>query len=422
MSEVDIGSSLHTDVRDFVGFGLDQLTWMKARFQFLAFMASALLDIEPVSAADEWKPVACESAKPYRGPKLHPPPSRKVFQSAAGSINGDFDADTVARLVKALDQALTATGAPEMTVAVAVPGKGLWTANRASANEKAQTNSRSFWFASVGKAFTAVAVLQLVEARKLSLDDKLARWFPDYPNAKSITIDHLLCHTSGIYSFQNDPALRARRGYRTPEELIEVARAHGNGFCPGEQWSYCNTGYVMLARILEQVEGRPFHEVLTACIINPLGLRNTRALRPREPGSNLAEPHSAKTEEAESEFNLSTPFGAGNIVADAADMVEFWHAVLAGKLLKSETVRDQFQRLYPMFDGGTYYGRGVMLYDVPDGKGERLTWLGHSGGAPGVKAIVAYSVDANAFVAVALNNDGSAEATANLLLKALANP
>ena len=72
-----------------------------------------------------------------------------------------------------------------------------------------------------------------------------------------------------------------------------------------------------------------------------------------------------------------------------------------------------------MFDKGTFYGRGVMLYDVLIDKSRRLTWLGHGGGAPGSKALVIYSVDARAFVAVALNNDGSAEATAGLSLKAL---
>ena len=72
-----------------------------------------------------------------------------------------------------------------------------------------------------------------------------------------------------------------------------------------------------------------------------------------------------------------------------------------------------------MFGNGTFYGRGVMLYDVPSQAGGHTTWLGHSGGGPGIKAIVAYSLDAKAFVAVALNSDGSAEATASLLLKAL---
>lgn len=66
-----------------------------------------------------------------------------------------------------------------------------------------------------------------------------------------------------------------------------------------------------------------------------------------------------------------------------------------------------------------FYGRGVMLYEVPKSDGGTQIWLGHSGGCPGIKTVVTYAPEAGAFVAVALNNDGSAEATAHLLLKAL---
>lgn len=368
-----------------------------------------------------WKPVVCDSAKPYRGPALHPPPEPEVFVEAAKSFGGAFDSETVSRLERAFEKAMQATKAPAMTAAVGVPGRGVWSATRGAAVNGGEA-PRWFGFASVGKMFTAAVVLQLVEENKLSLDDKLARWFPDYPNAKAIMIDHLLSHTSGIYSFQNDPALQARRGYRAPEELIEIARAHGNGFCPGEYWAYSNTGYVMLGRIVERIEGRPFHELLTTRLIQRLGLKSTKALAPQEKASGIARPHPSKpSEEITGNTVSTTPYAAGNVVATAADMIEFWQALLGGKILKRETMHGQFQRLYPMFDQTTFYGRGVMLYDVPSKDGRRLTWLGHGGGAPGSKALVAYSVDARAFVAVALNNDGSAEATVNLLLKAL-NP
>ena len=155
-------------------------------------------------------------------------------------------------------------------------------------------------------------------------------------------------------------------------------------------------------------------------MIQRLGLKHTKALAPQEKASGTARPHPSKPSEAIAGNTLSTtPYAAGNVVATAADMIEFWQALLGAKLLKAETVRSQFQRLYPMFDQGAFYGRGVMLYDVPIDGSRRLTWLGHGGGAPGSKALVVYSVDARAFVAVALNNDGSAEATVNLLLKAL---
>ena len=388
-------------------------------FPLLLLLAATGCGVHSKAGDTSWKPVVCDSAKPYRGPELHRPPERGVFVEAAKPFGEAFDSATVSRLERAFEKAMQATKVPAITAAVAVPGRGVWSATRGSSADGGEA-PRWFWFASVGKAFTAAVVLQLVEEGKISLDDKLARWFPDYPNAKAITIDHLLSHTSGIYSFQNDPPLQARRGYRAPEELIELARDHGNGFCPGEYWAYSNTGYVMLGLIVERFEGRPFYEVLTTRVIQRLGLKNTKALAPQEEASGIAKPHPSKPSEEVAEKAVSTtPYAAGNVVATAADMIEFWHALLGRKILKPETVRGQFERLHPMFDKGTFYGRGVMVYDVPIDESRRLSWLGHGGGAPGSKALVVYSVDARAFVAVALNNDGSAEATVNLLLKAL---
>lgn len=192
----------------------------------LLLLVSAGFGFSAGAGEASWKPVICGSAKPYQGPKLHPPPEGKVFAEAAKPFGDRMDSNTVSRLERAFEKALQATKAPSMTVAVAVPGRGLWSATRSQATETG-TTPRWFWFASVGKAFTATVILQLVEEGKLSIDDKLARWFPDYPNAKAITMDHLLCHTSGIYSFQNDLTLRAQKGYHTPEELIAVAAPMG---------------------------------------------------------------------------------------------------------------------------------------------------------------------------------------------------
>ena len=407
-----------------------QIPWIKhedlpAHLQITYLRAALLLVgcfgllMSVAKGADDWKPVDCDSAKSYRGPKLHARPQARIFAGASGSLTGSLDSNTVARLEQAMEKALAATKAPALTVAVGVPGRGLWSGTRSSPPSSGEKQPKFFYWASAGKAFTAVTVLQLVEEGKLRLDDKLARWFPDMPNAKIITLDHLLTHTSGLYSFQSDPALRAQPGYKSPETLLAVAKAHGNAFCPGEYWSYCNTGYVLLARIVEKVEGQPFHEVVTRRIIDRLGLKHTRSLSPKSPAVDVATAHPSKPEEAEAEFHFSTPFGAGNIVGTAEDMVRFWHALLNGQLVKPKTVQGMFERLYPMFGQPLYYGRGVMLYEVPKPDDGSEIWLGHSGGSPGIKAIVAYAHEAQAFVAVAMNNDASAEATAHLFLKAL---
>ena len=391
---------------------------MKLRAWLLLF-ACFWLSLPTARCGDDWKPVICDSAKPYHGPKLHARPAASVFAAATGSLTGSLDVKTVTRLEKALGRALEATKAPAMTVAVGVPGKGLWSATRTDQSTDGETAPRVFYWASAGKAFTAVVILQLVEEGKLKLNDRLARWFPDLPNAKVITLEHLLTHTSGLYSFQSDLTLRSQPGYKSPDTLLAVAKAHGNAFCPGEYWSYCNTGYVLLARVVEQVERRPFHEVVTRRIIDRLGLKQTRSLAPKASVADVAPAHPGKPGEAEPEFHFSTPFGAGNVVGSAEDLVCFWHALLSDQLVKPNTRQGMFARLYPMFGQPQFYGQGVMLYEVPERDGHTEIWLGHSGGCPGIKTIVAYSPAAGAFVAVAMNNDGSAEATAHLLLAAL---
>lgn len=80
------------------------------------------LSLQVAKGGDDWKPVTCDSVKPYHGPKLHAHPATSVFAEVSGSLNGSLDTNTVARLEKALARALDATKAPAMTVAVGVPG------------------------------------------------------------------------------------------------------------------------------------------------------------------------------------------------------------------------------------------------------------------------------------------------------------
>ena len=199
-----------------------------------------------------------------------------------------------------------------------------------------------------------------------------------------------------------------------PGDLIAIAARHGSDFCAGEYWYYSNTGYVMLARILEQVEGAPYHEVIRRRILEPLHLSRTVALAPRMKLASLATCYSGTR--PDTDFDPSLPFGAGVIVGPADDMVRYWEALLTGRLLPRESVARMFERLYPMFDPGTFYGRGVMVYEFGTGA-DAGTWLGHSGGKEGCKAVVAFDVRTRLYVAVALNGDVSAEACANRLLK-----
>ncbi len=248
-----------------------------------------------------------------------------------------------------------------------------------------------------------------------ALDDSLvARWFPDLPNVGAITVDHLLTHTSGAFSFNADLKFRRKKGYTPPDELIRIAARHGNALCPGERWSYSNTGYVLLARIVERIEGLPFHAVVTRRIIDRLGLRGIIALAPEQTPAGLATGHVAGKPDLD--FDSSMPFGAGIIVAPADDMVRFWQALLAGRLVGAPSLRHAFEHLYPMYDPGTFYGRGVMVIEFKDGERPPNVWLGHGGGTPSAKAVIAYDTASRVFIAVAINGDVSSEAAAYRLL------
>ncbi len=359
----------------------------------------------PVTAGD-YRPAVCAGRKPYAGAALHAPVTIGPVGDAATEA---FAPPIKAKLDAAFDKAKAATQAPSLTAAVMVPGQGSW-----SRTEAVGDASMLFW-ASAGKMMTATVVLQLIQEGKLSLDDAVSKWVAGVPNGQIITVRDLLAHTSGLFSANEDLKVRARHRALALDEALSVVQRHGPMFCPGERWRYTNTGYALLGEIIARVEGRSYADAIDARIIKPLGLAHMRAIRAGAPPVDVAPLSSAKGEV----IDLAEPGAAGPIVASAEDMIAFLRALLSGRLLAPAQVEAMFATLYPMFDAGTFYGLGVMAMDVPESGGGSTLWLGHAGGAPGVGAMVLYSPADRAFVAAALTGDGSAAATANLLLKQL---
>lgn len=366
----------------------------------------------PASAARAKKPPRCRGRVAYAGPPLRAPLAASQIEAAAKAGSTRLQPIIDDALEAKLEQAAGKMQVQALTAALARPDGTLWTQTHAASGAPP---ARFFW-ASVGKAYTATAVLQLVEEAKLALDAPIARWAPNLPNAAHITIEDLLAHTSGLYSFQEDPALRADRGYKPPETLLATAAAHPPLFCPGGAWSYSNTGYVLLGRILEAVDGKPYDQVVTGRTVERLDLRETTVLAPRQKLPDMAPPASAETED------VTTPYAAGAVAASAADVVRFWRALLASRLHGNDITARRLARLYPMsgVSPAAFYGLGMMVSDLALADPNATdSWIGHAGGLPGAKAMVAYSLEKQAYVAVALAGEGSPEATANLLLSGL---
>ncbi|UTP40246.1 beta-lactamase family protein [Phenylobacterium sp. LH3H17] len=382
--------------------------------------AAALALPSLVSAAPKKPkpPKPCAARVAYGGPPLRALLGAWQFDAAARAGSSRLAPVTSDRLEAAFEQAAAKMQTKALTAALATADGSIWTQTLAGKPGE-PLPSRFFW-ASVGKAYTATAILQMVEEGKLSLDSTLDRWAPEARNAAWITVEDLLGHTGGLYSFQNDPALRAEPGYKPPERLLAAAAAQPANFCPGAAWSYSNTGYVHLGRIIEAVDGKPYHEAMRVRIVHRLDLRETDILAPRQVVTGMA-PLAPSEPPGGTDDDVTTPYAAGAVAASAGDAVKFWRAMMSDRLHGAEQTRRRFMRLYPMTGvGPAHYGLGVMVSDLAAGDPRATdTWLGHAGGLPGAKAVIAYSLETQAYVAVALTGEGSPEATANLLLSTL---
>lgn len=304
---------------------------------------------------------------------------------------------------------LAKSKATSMTAALANHSGPIWTETQGL-----EDGEKLHYWASVGKSYTAIVIMQLVEDGRLSLDDKLSNWIADVPNGDLITVEMLLNHTSGLYSTNEDPSLRTNG----PKPLnikdnIEILKRHGALFCPGQNWRYSNTGYLFLGAIAEQVDGQRLSQIIRSRIIDKIGLSNTRMVDADDDVSDVAKPRPSDKQKSD----IRTPGPAGPIAATSGDMVLFWRAFLDGKLVKPETRDQMFAELFPMFDKNTFYGLGVMAMRAPGKNGEPALWIGHAGGMPGIKAFVMIDPVNRQYASVALTGDGPASAVAYNMLQ-----
>jgi D-alanyl-D-alanine carboxypeptidase len=252
-----------------------------------------------------------------------------------------------------------------------------------------------FRIASTGKTLVATAVLQLVEAGELTLDDTVDEWLPGVVSGNGndgrlITIRHLLQHTSGIHDdlpgfADHEDYLERRFDTYTPQQVIDRAMAHEPDFAPGTGWGYSNTGYVLLSQIIEKITGQPWHQQVQQGILDPLGLDNTYL-----PGDDptLRSPHARSYEVYPTGERLDVTEviipDPGGFISTTADVNRFLQALIGGELL-SDAMLAEMQNTVPVSeemqvywpDGG--YGLGLVNRPLSCGGG----YWSHEGGESG---------------------------------------
>jgi len=267
-----------------------------------------------------------------------------------------------------IDSALTAlypADEPGAAVLVARDGRVLMRKAYGSASVELGVPLRPehvFRLGSITKQFTAVATLMLVDEGKVSLDDEITRFFPDYPTqGRRITVEHLLTHTSGIQSYTGMPAYVAgMRRDLTTQQLIAMFRDQPMEFAPGERWNYNNSGYALLGAIIDKVSGLTYADFIRTRIFQPLGMRSSFYETANDiiPGRVSGYDRTGEGLRAANYLSMTQPYAAGSLISTVDDVLTWQRAVAEGRLLKPETWRRAFTP-YRLSDGRSAgYGYG----------------------------------------------------------------
>ena len=311
---------------------------------------------------------------------------------------------------------------------------GKWTGATGVSNLETQQATETndlFNIASITKSYTSAVILKLQEQGKLSLDDTFDKWLPEIaaeiPGSEDLTIRQLLNGTGGVWDYFNGDDrflsdliadfLSGSDTSRQPEDLVAYAfdKPLYTGGRSTEQWTYPNTGYVIAALIAEEATGKPFEQILTEEILEPLGLENTffttedvdleqlaRGYEDISIAEGSIQPDGVLDDV--SFLDSDVAYGAGSIVSTSEDVARFFDALASGELLSPESTAEIFNYVDTGFelDDPEYsreqFGLGVYPKNFPWSETRSM-----NGAGPGYTSSVDYFLNNDTTISVLLN-------------------
>lgn len=246
------------------------------------------------------------------------------------------------------------------------------------------TQNTNFRLASVTKQFTAMSILLLVQKGRIKLEDPLTKYFPSFPAyGKDIKIKHLLTHTSGLMDYEDlMPATQVMQLHDT-NCLQLMYKANGLYFAPGAQYKYSNTGYAILALIVEKISGQDYGLFLKENIFKPLKMKNSVAFEEgkstipnRAFGYSLDNGSWVETDQS----LTSAVLGDGGIYTNTIEMTQWIKALWDFKLLGSEMQNQAWSRKKLNSGASIDYGYGWHVEDY-----KNITHPHHGGSSIGFR-------------------------------------
>jgi D-alanyl-D-alanine carboxypeptidase len=248
---------------------------------------------------------------------------------------------------------------------------------------------------SITKTFVTAALMQLADEGKLTIDDPLSNWLPDFPRADQITLRQLLGHTSGVYNYFEHPTYNKRvlqkdkTHYWVPEEILE--NFVGAPYCdPGACYHYSNTGFILLGLVIEKQTGLPLGKVLKQRFFKPLGLKHTYFQGTAAPPASSAQGYLYKsgvwkewsdaTTYRPTISAASVAWSAGGIVSSSRDVAKWAAALYGGQVVSEGALAAMEDYTYAPGSNGTY-GLGTWSR-VKNG----VRMFGHTGSLRGFDA------------------------------------
>lgn len=282
-----------------------------------------------------------------------------------------------------------------------------------------------FQSGSVGKQFTATAVMMLVEEGKVNLDDSILKYLPGSPDTwKPIKVKNLLSHTSGLAEYESD----ARTGPGAPfylrldhteDELFKLIAALPIENAPGDKWNYRNTNYVLLGILVHKVAGQFYGDYLQERIFKPLGMSATRIISEadiipnRSAGCQLVKGEIKNQDWVSPSFNTTAD---GALYFNVLDLAR-WDAALYTERLVKKSSFDQMWTIFKLNDGQPNDGHYGFAWDIDQINGHRV--IEHGGAWQGFTTFIARYVD-DKLTVVALTNLDAAHSQPGKIAHAVA--
>jgi D-alanyl-D-alanine carboxypeptidase len=352
-------------------------------------------------------PSACSRSEP---PSASKPvaTSRGETPDAASSTAHESCSSRAARVRHAVG--LAERRSPNALVAVEWPGCARETFSLGAAS---LSPSRPFRMASLEKAFVATLALRATRSAKgaspnepaLALDAPLDRFAHELPALRGTTLRALLTHTSGLFSYEKDAEFlrwqQTEPRPKTPDELVRLALTHTPSARKSAPYGYSNTGYVLVARLLELVHGTPLATLLDRELLTPLALVHTRPERGDEP---LVPSFDREGRETTRAHHPSWLFGAGDLVTTLDDLARFTRSWGRGELLP-ERLRADWLRTVPTGVPEVRYGAGVFVTTGSASGGLGLA-RSHAGDVAGLHLQAVHFVERDVTVVAVVDRDG----------------